>query len=89
MDTPIVAPIATVGGVSTPPLDPGQLDRELEIELLTELALARAEREAAAVRERQQRWGRIRFIVIALVLAAIAGTFIYLSLQALRDAFGA
>ena len=75
--------------MATPPLDPDQLDRELEIELLTELNLARAEREATAVREREQRWGRIRFALIALILAAIAGLFIYLSLQALRDAFGA
>jgi hypothetical protein len=75
--------------VATPPLDPDQLDRELEIELLTELNLARAEREAAAVREREQRWGRIRFALIALILAAVAGLFIYLSLKALRDAFGA
>ena len=75
--------------MATPPLDPDQLDRELEIELLTELKLARAEREATAVREREQRWGRIRFALIALILAVIAATFIYLSLQALRDAFGA
>ena len=75
--------------MATPPLDPDQLDRELEIELLTELKLARAEREATAVREREQRWGRIRFALIALILAAIAGLFIYLSLKALRDAFGA
>ena len=75
--------------MATPPTEPDQLDRELEIELLTELALARAEREGAAVRERAKRWGRIRFIAVAVVLAAIAGTFIYLSLQALRDAFGA
>ena len=75
--------------MATPPIEPDQLDRELEIELLTELALARAEREGAAVRERAKRWSRIRFIAVVVVLAAIAATFIYLSLQALRDAFGA
>ena len=71
------------------PPEPGQLDRELEVELLTELALARAEREAAAVRASQQRWSRVRFVVVLLVLAAIAATFIELSLRALRSAFGA
>lgn len=85
----MVSLIATVRRVATPPLEPDQLDRELEIELLTELALARAERETAAVRERRKRWSRIRFLAITLVLAAIAATFIYLSLRSLRSAFGA
>lgn len=74
--------------MGTPP-EPGHLDRELEVELLTELALARAEREAAAVRARQKRWSRVRFLLVVLVLAAIAATLIELSLRTLRSAFGA
>lgn len=81
-------PVATVRDVGTP-ADSDQLDRELEVELLTELALARAEREGAAVRARQRRWSRIRFLLVVLILAAIAATFIELSLRALRSAFGA
>ena len=81
-------PPATVVGVSTPP-DSDQLDRELEVELLTELALARAEREAASVRTREQRWSRVRFLLVVLILAAIAAVLIELSLRALRSAFGA
>ena len=81
-------PPATVRSVATPP-DSDQLDRELEVELLTELALARAEREAASVRAREQRWSRVRFLLVVLFLAAIAAVFIELSLRALRSAFGA
>jgi len=85
----VVSPAATVWRVSTPPLSPDPADRELEIELLTELALARAEREGTAVRVKERRWARVRFLLIVLVLALIAGTFIYLTLRSLRSAFGA
>jgi hypothetical protein len=75
--------------VSTPPRSPDPADRELEIELLTELALARAEREATQVRAAERRWARVRFLLIVAVLMLIAGTLIYLSLRTLRSAFGA
>lgn len=84
--TPSRTASPTVAGVDG---DPDAVDRELEIQLQTELALAKAEREAKAVRDRALRWARIRFILIVLVLVGIVAGFTYLSLQALRDAFGA
>jgi hypothetical protein len=74
--------------MGTPP-EPAQLERELEVELLTELTLARAEREGQAVRARQKRWSRVRFLVVVLVLTGIAAVLIELSLRALRASFGA
>jgi hypothetical protein len=38
---------------------------------------------------KERRWARARFLLIVLVLALIAGTFIYLTLRSLRSAFGA
>jgi len=70
-------------------IDPEATDRELRVQLETELAFARAERDAHRVRSTARRSALLRFLLIVLVLLTITATFAYLSLEALRDSFGA